>query len=436
MKKLIVTVALSIVGILCTYAQSPSSKDSLSTNPSTPSTPSATSSAATTASVEKKKNWYEVIKFGGYAHFRYNRLLETNPDLKCDECDKSIGDGGGFFVRRARLKFSGQVHERLFIYIQADFATAASSGSSVGLNFLQIRDMYGDIYLTKDKVHRIRPGISKVPFGFDNIQSSQNRIAIDRTDALNSAMYNERDIGVFYYYTPKKIQERFKFLSDAGLKGSGDYGIFGIGVFNGQTASRNELNNNMHIVARVTYPFLVGEKQIIETSLQAYTGQFNVGEAKATGTSTATNPGGLNYLDQRVAASFIMYPQPFGIQAEYMFGTSPTFKYNGPTATVQNEIVSGRNEGGYVQLMYLQKVKNMVFIPYIRGQYFYGGKKIELDARRHVVKEIEFGVEYQIIKQLELTLAYNMADRIFEDSKKPDNHQIGNFMRIQIQFNY
>lgn len=427
MKKIIVTAVLSAVGMLCANAQTPVVKDSLSaTKPTT---------AEEKPAEVKKKNWYEVISLRGYAQFRYNRLLETNSALKCDQCDKSIGDGGGFFVRRARLVFSGQVHERLFIYIQTDVATNATAGSTLGLNYLQIRDFYGDLSLTKNKLLRARVGISKVPFGFDNLQSSQNRIAFDRSDAINSAAYNERDLGVFFYFTPTKIRERFKYLVDSGLKGTGDYGVIGFGLYNGQTANRNELNNELHSVLRVTYPFLVGEKQIIEVGLQGFNGKFNVSEAKAPGTSTSEGNNN-NYTDQRVAASFILYPQPFGIQAEYMLGTSPVYQYNGPNDLVVNEIVSGVNEGGYVQLMYMTKIKNMTFTPYTRGQYFYGGKKPELDARRHIVKEIETGIEFQIIKQLEFTVAYTISDRVFEDSKNPVNHQKGNFMRLQLQFNY
>jgi hypothetical protein len=46
------------------------------------------------------------------------------------------------------------------------------------------------------------------------------------------------------------------------------------------------------------------------------------------------------------------------------------------------------------------------------------------------------GVEWIIVKYLELTVAYSIADRTFEDSGNPVNHQKGNFARIQLQFNY
>lgn len=91
--------------------------------------------------------------------------------------------------------------------------------------------------LDKDNVYRFRVGQSKVPFGFENMQSSQSRLPLDRHDGMNSAVSNERDLGVFFYWTPKKVQEHFKYISKNNLKHSGDYGMFGIGAYNGQTAN-------------------------------------------------------------------------------------------------------------------------------------------------------------------------------------------------------
>ena len=64
-----------------------------------------------------------------------------------------------------------------------------------------------------------------------------------------------------------------KDLVKEGLKGSGDYGVFGLGVYNGQTANKPELNNSPHIVARASYPFEIGN-QVIEPGFQGYTGNL------------------------------------------------------------------------------------------------------------------------------------------------------------------
>ncbi len=169
------------------------------------------------------KKWYDNFSIRGYAQIRYNRLLETNPNLKCEQCDRSIGDKGGFFIRRTRIIFSGQVSKNIYLYIQPDFA---SSASTTGLHFAQLRDAYFDVGLDNKNEFRFRIGQSKVPFGFENMQSSQNRLPLDRNDALNSAVSNERDLGVVFMYAPVKIRKLFSSVVADGLKGTGDYGVF------------------------------------------------------------------------------------------------------------------------------------------------------------------------------------------------------------------
>lgn len=120
------------------------------------------------------------------------------------------------------------------------------------MHFGQLRDAYFDISVDKNKEFRFRIGQSKVPFGFENMQSSQNRLPMDRNDALNSAVSNERDLGVFFMYAPKKVRELYSALVNDGFKGSGDYGIFSFGGYNGQTANKAENNENMHWCSRVT----------------------------------------------------------------------------------------------------------------------------------------------------------------------------------------
>lgn len=371
------------------------------------------------------KKWYDNIALRGYTQVRYNRLLETNENLGCEQCDKSWGKDGGFFIRRIRIIFYGQLSKRVSFYIQPDFA---SSPSSDKLNFVQIRDAYFDISLDDDNEFRFRIGQSKVPFGFENMQSSQNRLALDRNDALNSAIANERDLGVFFYWTPKKYKELFAHLVKSGLKGSGNYGLLGIGVYNGQTANSLEANNNSHTVARFTYPFKV-KNQIVELGIQGYTGQYVLSKTNlSTGVKNANAD--LSYLDQRLAASFVIYPQPFGLQAEYNVGTGPEF--NKTNLTIENT----KLKGGYVQIMYKLDAKDQVLFPFMKYQYYDGGKKHEKDARSYNVKDFEIGMEWQPSKNFELVANYTISNRRYEDFLKQNNLQKGNLLRLQAQLNF
>lgn len=385
---------------------------------------------ATAQTIEKTKElpksvkWYESISIRGYSQIRYNRLLETNPNLNCEQCDRSWGDNGGFFMRRMRVIFFGQIGPKVYFYIQPDFASSAASDR---LHFGQIRDAYFDIGLDNENEFRLRIGQSKVPYGFENMQSSQNRIPLDRNDALNSAVANERDIGVFFYWAPKEKRKLFSSLVSDGLKGSGDYGMFAFGLYNGQTANSPELNNKLHAVTRFSYPMLLGN-QILEMGIQAYKGQFVIPRSNLSA-GVKYKPD-LNYTDERLAASVILYPKPFGIQAEYNVGRGPAFNKQTDSIEVQSL------NGGYITLSYLKKFSKQILIPFIRYQQYNGGKKHERDARSYNVRELEFGAEWQINKNFELVVNYTLSNRRYEDYILQNNLQKGNLLRIQAQVNF
>jgi phosphate-selective porin len=368
--------------------------------------------------------WYNSFSIRGYMQVRYNRLLETNDQLKCEQCDRSWGENGGIFIRRMRIIFYGQISKQIYFYIQPDFA---SSASSTNLHFGQLRDAYIDAGVDKENEFRFRIGQSKIPFGFENMQSSQNRLPLDRNDALNSAFSNERDLGVFFYWAPKETRKLFSSLVSDGLKGSGDYGVFAFGAFNGQTANKPELNNSLHLVSRLSYPFKY-KNQIIEPGIQAYTGKFVIPKDQlSTGVKTTAD---LSYLDQRVAASLILYPKPFGIQAEYNIGKGP--EYNKLTDSIEVQKLSG----GYVTLNYKMSFKNQLVYPFVRYQYYDGGKKHEKDARSYTVKELEMGIEWQPVKYFELVAMYTISNRRFEDYSLKNNQQAGQLLRLQAQVNF
>jgi hypothetical protein len=377
----------------------------------------------TTNSTSTNK-WFESFSIRGYMQVRYNRLLETNSKLKCDQCDRSWGENGGFFIRRMRIIFSGQINEHVYFYIQPDFA---SNASSTATHFGQLRDAYVDVGLDAKNEFRVRIGQSKIPFGFENMQSSQNRLPLDRNDALNSAVANERDLGAFFYWAPEKIRKLYTQLISDGLKGSGDYGVFGFGAFNGQTANRNESNDAPHIVTRFSYPFNI-KNQIIETGIQAYTGTYVLPtDLVSAGVKLNSNR---TFLDQRMAATFVLYPKPFGILAEYNIGKGPQFNKVTDSIEVQNL------RGGYIAASYKTQFKHQVIIPFMRYQYYNGGKKHEVDARSYEVKEFEVGVEWQPNKNFELVTMYTFSNRRFEDFRLQDNLQRGSLLRIQAQLNF
>lgn len=374
------------------------------------------------AEVRQPKKWYEKYSFRGYMQMRHNRLVQTNNELICQQCDSSTGNNNNFLIRRARFVLSGEVTDQISVYFQPDFAV-----TNTNLHFAQVRDLYFDIALDKKKEFRFRVGLSKVPYTFENLQSSQNRLLLDRNDATNSSFANERDLGVFFYWAPAHIRARFNELTTKGLKGSGDYGVLGTGMYNGQILNSPEQNNDLHYSWRATYPWKLQNGQFIEASVQAYTGKYTVATRTA---ATRGNPG-FRYDDRRVAASLIIYPQPFGMQAEYNYGTGP--EYNRVARFIDQKALSG----GYVQFMYMRRWSNgNILTPFYRYTNYAGGKKQEIDARHYIVRDHELGIEWQPNHYLEIVTQYARGFRIFEDAARPNWRQTGHQLRVQLQVNY
>lgn len=407
--------------------------------------------------VPVRERWYEKISIRGYTQLRYTQTL-NNDLLRSNQGDRSIGGNNEFFLRRARVIISGQPHERVFVYIQPEFAGLVSNTEQV----VALRDAYADLFLTENKEWRVRAGLSKIPYGFENIQSSQNRLALDRNDALNSAVPNERDLGLFLYYTPTTIRERFRRLVESGLKGSGDYGMLGIGVYNGQGLNVREQNKSKHVVFHSTYPYEFPNGQIVQVGMDAYTGQYavttapgyitdfnNLAAIDPFRTPLVTNKG--NYLDERVAWHVVVYPQPFGFQAEYTVGRGPELNQ------ARTEIVQGSLRGGYMQVFYNYSCDTYCqrIFPFLRVQEYYGPRKSETNVPQNSVREWELGLEYQFNKAVELTVMYVWSQRTSNNAavipstcvraatnspiaceQTPYQLQTGNMLRFQLQWNF
>jgi len=373
--------------------------------------------------------WYERIRLRGYTQFRYSEVLSTNGAQVEVPADRSVNENETFGIRRGRFIFSGDLSRHLFLYAQSDFNGSVGGSGDYGL---QMRDLYADISLNKSKSFRIRAGQSKVPFGFVNLQSSQNRLTLERADALNSAAEGERDLGVYAIWASPVARQRFKDLVDKGLKGSGDYGVVAVGAYSGQGLNRPDLNGQPHVLGRVSYPFAMKSGQMFEVGAQAYHGRFvPTTQAIAGGGGSVvpafTMPG---LLDQRVAGTFVWYPQPIGLEAEWNLGRGPALD------DTQRTLGTKGLNGGYVLASY-RHVGRSVSMPFLRWNYFDGNRKFGRNAPRNRVNEIDFGLEWTPWSEVELTAIYTRTIRRTRASAFPLVDATGaNRLGFQVQWNY
>lgn len=383
-----------------------------------------------TAPAPKPKAWYERLSLRGYTQMRYNAFLSGDDTAPAGVSrlrsvhDSSISDRGNFSLRRARLVFQGDISDRVSLYLQSDFASAVSnqSGTERREHFVQLRDAYADVFVDKAKTLRVRFGQSKVPYGWENMQSSSNRLTLDRSDGINSAVPSERDLGIVAFYTPPSVQKIWDRLAQDGQKLFGNYGAFGVGVFNGQGVNRTEQNQGLMKVAFATWPFEIGD-QVVEIGGSAMLNKVQP-EIRSGGVSPVA------FDDNRAGVHAMLYPQPFGIQAEWNWGKGP--EWDRLSQSIQTKDLSG----GYVQAMYkLDTEKLGTLFPYARWQLYRGGWKAGTNAPRLETDEFELGIEWQPWKALEVTLAYSRMKRTEADERRVGRAE-GSLFRSQIQWNY
>ncbi len=350
--------------------------------------------------------WYERIRVTGYMQFKYNMgASDRRFDIPLND---SFGDqqGNEFYARRLRLVFQGQVSERV-----AFFTQFALEGSQQELSNREIIDAYSDFYITKDKVHRIRWGLHRVPNSFDTYRSSTNRQEMDRHESVQSGAPGERDLGIAYYWSPKIAQERFAQLA-AYHNGPGDYGVFGVMVYNGQTRNRLELNHDKHIGAKLAYPFQFPNGRLLEAGVLAFHGVFGVQGASQPNVASAarcisplSSEGGCDIKDQRVTAYVWTPPQPWGLLAEFTVGRGP--KRNAQTNFIEESNVVG----GYVQGYYTWRYSDVgMLTPYVRYGEYYGGFKSLNGAPDGQSRTWNLGLVWEPDTHFRLT-----ADWVFKD---------------------
>jgi len=379
--------------------------------------------------------WYERINVNGYMQLRYTTKSNSKLDIPLGE-STSTNHPQDFFFRRIRMVFQGQMSERIAFFFQA-----AHEGNGFRLQELELVDARGDYYLTKDKVHRLTFGLHRIPNAFDTYRSSSQRQEFDRAESIQSGAPGERDLGIAYYWSPKIAQRRFTQLATY-HNGPGDYGVFGIMVYNGQGRSQTEANHDKHLGAKLAYPFELPNGRLIETGIFGFLGEYVVQTSgSATVGTGATNvsrcriplrSGGCPVSENRGSVYLWTPPQPWGLLAEYTIG-------RGPERNDQGFIEESSLHGGYAQLYYTWRYSDIgMLTPYVRYGYYRGGIK-NLAAAKADNSQWNVGLVWEPDTHLRLMAEYSIHDRLnFSEMRAglPQEEIYGQMLRFQVQWFY
>jgi len=367
-------------------------------------------------SVSSQKSTFSAHNFSakGYMQVRYNDLYNSNTSVPWSE-------GDGFVLKTLAIAVSGKIYDRLFLFIQPDFATAIGESKHV----VRLSDAYGDLYIDKNAVLRLRIGQSRVPFGYQHLQSSKHRLSLEASEAFANTWSNGRDMGLQLLWTPK--QHKLLFKEIASMKGTGDYGMLALGMLNGRRANTPENNKNKHVVARFCYPFRL-LNQYLEISMQAYAGKIRLSNTSLSA-GVKSNPK-KQYNDQRIAASASLYANPIGVRAEYTIGHGPAF-------TPGNDSIEQTTlNGGYVLLNARIPINKQQLFPFVQYHHYQGGRPYVRDAQHIDLQEWEGGCEWHVNAHLEVTLLYGTRKWTSKDFASKNARSNRQSLRVQTQINF
>ncbi len=171
--------------------------------------------------------------------------------------DASVNEDGGFLLRRVRLSVAGRYHRRrLQLYFQHDFGAAVNNQSSTERreNFGQLREFYADWFLDPNAAFACVSANRKCRSAGENLQSSSNRLPLDRSERDQQWGAGRAGVGVNLYYTPARYRPSGPVAKNK-QKLFGNYSAFGLAVYNGQGTNRTERNGTLMKVAMATWPF-------------------------------------------------------------------------------------------------------------------------------------------------------------------------------------
>lgn len=322
-----------------------------------------------------KKQWFDTIKMGGYVQGRW----QYYPDAEDSESNE-------FLLRRARIKISANPTDDTYAEVEVDLGESKVEARSIFLDWTFVNN--------NDARAWVRIGQSKVPFGFETPQSSSVRLPLERNWLARWTFPGERDTGIVGFYTRNADKELFEAAKKSNY-GTGDYGNFALGIYNGQGANKSEENSKKTIVARVAKPFMLN---LFDNETYAELGaSYWNGDYTQTGTTDTT------YDDEMLGLHAYLAPNPFGFQAEYYTG----------------EAASEDADGWYAMGIWRASENVTAFARY---DTYEGGRKGKLGSI-YELDRFGLGLAYELNAKSRITVQYDMESQ--DSPKEVDNDLFG-----------
>lgn len=237
------------------------------------------------------------MKISGYLQAQYVRDERSEDELTSPTATRNLDQ---FSVRRARVKFTYQVHPTSRFVLQPDIS---SSGVVLKDGYVEFTEPW-----TTWK-HTLTAGQFSWPYGFEIMYSSSSREVPEHSRVVRTLFPGEYDRGVM--------------LSGLGL---GERLSYRLAIVNGTgTAQSFDFNQQKDIVGRIAYNF-----RAFDAGASIYRGEDLI--------ATSTNPRGRNFDKERMGVDFQwVTPLPgLGIRGEYIKGKQAPS--SGTTRSVSHDV--------------------------------------------------------------------------------------------------
>ncbi len=190
---------------------------------------------ARVAAVEREQQRH---RLDGYLQLRYR--------------DEEAGDASEFLVRRARINLRGPVSDRTAYRVELQLDARERNGGPTSKT--QVRTASVDYQL---RGGRLRMGQTKVPWGYELLESSAGLWSGERSFLMDRLFPNQRDIGIHWTAGAAPGAPELDF-----------------GIFNGTGINASDNNRRKNVMGRAKFPVRGGS-----VALSAYVGKDGEGPA-------------------------------------------------------------------------------------------------------------------------------------------------------------